>query len=73
MSNAADGYLGDWAPHRTTCRCTDCQLDRATTKLASLTTALHKIADHATQLPAEECRRIAREAISQSELKEGQQ
>lgn len=34
-------------------------------RIACLLTALRKIADHQTQLPAEECRRIAREAIKE--------
>ena len=28
MSNAADGYLGDWLPHKKTCRCDECELGR---------------------------------------------
>jgi len=36
MANAADGYLGDWLPHKDKCRCTDCQLDRTQQKLAKL-------------------------------------
>lgn len=29
MSDAADGYLGDWLPHKESCRCADCLLDKA--------------------------------------------
>ena len=36
MANAADGYLGDYAPHKGTCRCTDCQLDRAQDEIRTL-------------------------------------
>ena len=28
MSNAADGYLGDWLPHKDKCRCDECSLGR---------------------------------------------
>lgn len=37
MSNAADGYLGDWLPHKDNCRCTDCSLERAQQKIRTLT------------------------------------
>lgn len=40
MSNAADGYLGDWLPHKGTCKCTDCDLERATTQIRTLKTQL---------------------------------
>lgn len=36
MSNAADGYLGDWLPHKSNCKCTDCQLERAQQRIARL-------------------------------------
>ena len=36
MSNAADGYLGDWVSHRPTCRCLDCQLERADKRIAQV-------------------------------------
>lgn len=36
MSNAEDGYLGDWLPHKETCRCIDCELERATTQIRTL-------------------------------------
>jgi multidrug resistance efflux pump len=36
MANAADGYLGDWLPHKDKCRCDDCQLDRANTRIREL-------------------------------------
>ena len=37
MSNAADGYLGDWLPHKDNCRCDDCSLDRLRRKNVVLT------------------------------------
>jgi len=37
MSDFADGYAGDWLPHKKTCRCTDCQLERAQQENAALT------------------------------------
>lgn len=40
MSNAADGHLGDWLPHKDSCRCADCQLERAQRKNATLEAAL---------------------------------
>ena len=36
MSNAADGYLGDWLPHKDSCRCSDCQLEKAQQRIARL-------------------------------------
>lgn len=36
MANAADGYLGDWLPHKQSCRCTDCSLERAEKRIAAL-------------------------------------
>jgi len=36
MSNAADGYLGDWLPHKDSCRCSDCQLEKAQKSIARL-------------------------------------
>lgn len=29
MERVFDGIIGDWLPHKSKCRCTDCQLDRA--------------------------------------------
>lgn len=47
MSNAADGYLGDWAPHRATCKCADCVTQRRITALEAqverMTAALGRI------------------------------
>ena len=36
MSNAADGHLGDWLPHKDNCRCEDCSLERAQRRIAAL-------------------------------------
>lgn len=36
MRNAADGYLGDWLPHREGCRCDDCLLSAAEDRLRDL-------------------------------------
>lgn len=36
MSDAADGMLGDWLPHKAKCRCTDCQLERSQASVAEL-------------------------------------
>ncbi len=36
MSNAADGHLGDWLPHKESCRCTECQLEKAQKRLRDL-------------------------------------
>lgn len=46
MSNAADGYLGDWLPHKPKCRCTDCQLDRAQQRERKLRTVLEEALEY---------------------------
>jgi len=40
MSNAADGYLGDWITHRPNCGCIECQLDRSEQRVRALTKQL---------------------------------
>ena len=35
-ANAADGYLGDYLPHKANCRCEDCSLERAQERIAAL-------------------------------------
>ena len=42
-SDAADGYLGDWLPHKDKCRCTDCQLERVQAENASLREQLARL------------------------------
>lgn len=43
MSNAADGYLGDWVTHSPNCRCTDCRLERALAREKELVDALDSV------------------------------
>ncbi len=56
MSNAADGYLGDWLPHKDKCRCTDFELERANTQIRILKAQLHDEAlafNHANEVVGE--------------------
>jgi hypothetical protein len=43
MSNAADGYLGDWLPHKDKCRCTECQLERVQAELATARQTIERL------------------------------
>ncbi len=43
MSNAADGYLGDWLPHKPKCGCVECQLERSQDENYRLRKALDEI------------------------------
>lgn len=45
MSNAADGYLGDWAPHKATCKCDDCKADRLQEANKTLHTEIVRMKD----------------------------
>lgn len=45
MSNFADGYAGDWAPHKPTCKCQECTADRRTAALESQVAELRRERD----------------------------
>ena len=52
MSNAADGYLGDWLPHKEKCRCVDCELERSQKRIRDLESALQAAQARAERLSA---------------------
>lgn len=43
MANAADGILGDWLPHKDSCRCADCQLWRLQQRVTGLESTLRSV------------------------------
>ena len=54
MSDAADGYLGDWLPHKESCRCVDCRCDRAEYRVAELEAENTRLRECADAMPDEE-------------------
>ncbi len=59
MGDAADGYLGDWLPHKPSCKCMDCMLDRAQTLLGAKDAEIARLREALNGLleatPQEEC------------------
>ena len=42
-SDAADGFLGDWLPHKAKCSCLDCQLQRSQARIRELEQRLKEL------------------------------